>query len=170
MIQIEYLPIVLTGIGIIVSILYYASVLRNTNKTQQMQLETRQVQLYMDLHETRRSPEFQKLWFRVAFLDEWDDVEDYYSKYGHENNLESYAEHGSIWTQYDGIGFLLKKNVIDLSFIDDALKNSVMVMWNKFEPIIFDARERSGEPNLYNHFEYLVNELKQAGSKTPASL
>ena len=38
MIQIEYLPIVLTGIGIIVSILYYAMVLRNQNTTRQAQL------------------------------------------------------------------------------------------------------------------------------------
>jgi len=32
MIQIEYLALVLTGIGLIVSILYYSMVLRNTNK------------------------------------------------------------------------------------------------------------------------------------------
>jgi hypothetical protein len=50
MVQIEYLPIVLTGIGIIVSILYYTSVLRNANKTQQQQLDTRQAQLFMQMY------------------------------------------------------------------------------------------------------------------------
>lgn len=123
----------------------------------------------MNLHEIRRSPEFQKLWFRVAFLDEWDDVEDYYRKYGPEINLEVYAEHRSIWQQYDGIGFLLKKKVIDLSFIDDALKGSVMMMWIKFEPLIIDARKSSGISNLYGDFEFLYNKLRHAGIKTPAS-
>ena len=48
--MIEYLPLVLTGIGITVSILYYTSVLRNANKTQQMQLETRQAAMFMKLY------------------------------------------------------------------------------------------------------------------------
>jgi hypothetical protein len=38
MIQIENLPIVLTGIGIIVSILYHTSVLKNTSKSRQIQI------------------------------------------------------------------------------------------------------------------------------------
>jgi hypothetical protein len=36
--MIDYLPLILTGIGIIASILYYASVLRNANTTRQAQL------------------------------------------------------------------------------------------------------------------------------------
>ena len=43
------LSIIFAGLSIAASIVYYASVLRNANKTQQMQLETRQAQLYMDL-------------------------------------------------------------------------------------------------------------------------
>jgi hypothetical protein len=34
--------------------IYYANVLTNTNKTQKQQLETRQAQLYLTFHETRR--------------------------------------------------------------------------------------------------------------------
>jgi len=60
MFQIEYLPIVLTGIGIIVSILYYTSVLRNANKTQQMQLETRQAQMFMQIYSQVNSIDFKQ--------------------------------------------------------------------------------------------------------------
>ena len=38
MVQIENLPLVLTGLGLTASVLYYTMVLRNANKTRQMQL------------------------------------------------------------------------------------------------------------------------------------
>jgi hypothetical protein len=169
MVELSY-PLVLDTIrtvGILVGIIYYLTIMRNNQRTQELQLETRQVQLYMDFHETRRSPEFQKLWYRIRFLEEWDNLEDYYKKFGPENNIDAFGEHGSLWQQYDGLGFLLKKKVIDLSFLDDSLKLSILVMWKKFETIIKDVRNRSGEPNLYSHFEFLVNELCKAGVKTP---
>lgn len=78
--MIEYLPLVLTGIGLSVSIIYYASILKNANKTQRMQLETRQVQLFMTINETRGSPEFQKLFYRITFMDDWKDIDDYFAK------------------------------------------------------------------------------------------
>ena len=52
MIQIEYLPLVLTGIGIIASILYYTMVLRNANKTQQLHFRARANELNKRLSRT----------------------------------------------------------------------------------------------------------------------
>jgi hypothetical protein len=158
--MIEYLPLVLTGIGLIVSILYYAIILRNANRTQRMQLETRQVQLFMNIDATRGSPEFQKLIYRVIFMDEWKDIDDYLVKYGPENNLDAYSEHSFIWQRFESLGLLLKKNIIDLSYFDDLIKVSALAAWNKFEPVINAMRVRVNQPNLYNHFEYLANEIR----------
>ena len=157
----EYLPLVLTGIGLMASILYYASILRNANRTQRMQLETRKVQLFMNIDATRGSPEFQKLFYRVTFLDEWKDIDDYFVKYGPENNLDAYSEHSFIWGRCDTLGFLLKKNVIDLSYFDDLLKASVLAAWNKFEPVINATRVRVHQPNLWNQFEYLADAIRK---------
>jgi hypothetical protein len=159
--MIEYLPFVLTGIGLSASILYYASNLRNANKTQRMQLETRQVQLFMNIDATRGSPEFQKLFYRVVFMDEWKDIDDYYVKYGPENNLDGYSEHLFIWQRFDSLGFLLKKNVIDLTYFDDVLKASALAAWSKFETVIIAIRERSNQLSLWNQFEYLANEIRR---------
>jgi hypothetical protein len=78
--MIEYLPLVLTGIGIIVSILYYSNVLRNANKTQQMQLETRQVQLFMQMY-TRFQDKIEDLdmesviWNKLSGFEEYQEKE-----------------------------------------------------------------------------------------------
>ena len=153
---------VLTGIGLTVSILYYTTVLRNANKTQQMQLETRQVQMFMTISQTKSSPEFQKLIYRVTFIDQWKDLEDYFNRYGPENNLDAYSEHAYVWQLYDTVGFLLMKKVIDLSFLDDVLKATVLAGWNKFEPVIKVNRQRANQPNLWNQFEYLADEVKNS--------
>jgi len=54
----EFLAIILTGLGLTVSILYYTFTLQNANKTQKLQLETRQTQVFMDLYKTMASKEF----------------------------------------------------------------------------------------------------------------
>ena len=51
----EFLAVILTGLGLTVSILYYTTVLQNANKTQQSQLETRQAQLYMQVFQELNS-------------------------------------------------------------------------------------------------------------------
>jgi len=157
--MIEYLPIVLTGIGLTASILYYSTILRNANKTQEMQLETRQVQMFMMISNVRNSVEFQRLFYRVAYMDEWSNMEDYYRKYSPESNLDGYSEHLYIWQLFDTIGFLLEKSVINLSFLDDLLKTSITDVWIKYEPVINSLREKSGKPKLWKQFEYLANEL-----------
>jgi len=109
MIQIEYLPIVLTGLGLTASIIYYAIVLRNANKTQQLQLETRQAQLFMTLYETYRSQEFRMQWTSIL-KQEYTDFEDFWNKYGLSNNPEAWANWQSVASFFHGIGILVKRD------------------------------------------------------------
>lgn len=160
--MIEYLPVVLTGIGLTASILYYSHILRNANKTQKLTLETRQVQMFMNISDVRSTPEFQKLLYRVAYVDEWSDIEDYYRKYGPKENLDNYSEHMYIWQLFETTGFLLEKGVIDDSFLDDLFKITLIDVWTKYEPVIHALRERSGKQKLWNQFEYLATELMKA--------
>ena len=57
MIQAEYLPIVLTGLGLTASIVYYASVLQNQNKAKQRELIIQRISTI--------TPEFYRNWRRV---------------------------------------------------------------------------------------------------------
>jgi hypothetical protein len=50
----EFIGLIFTGLSVSILMIYYANVLTNTNKTQKQQLETRQAQLYLTFHETRR--------------------------------------------------------------------------------------------------------------------
>jgi hypothetical protein len=160
MISFEQVLYIAPILALTASILYYSINVRNANKTQKMQLETRQVQIFMNnIIGVRSSPEFQKLIYRVTFIDEWNDLQDYFNRYGPEHNLDAYSEHMFVWQLYDSVGFLLKKEVIDLSYIDDLFKASLIVAWKKFEPVIKMNRQRVNQPNLWNQFEYLAEEV-----------
>jgi hypothetical protein len=149
--MIEYLPLVLTGIGIIASILYYASVLRNANTT-------RQAQLYMGLINTFNSLEFRTQWHLIESA-KWEDYDDYHEKYLPGSDvLTAIVMH---FTFFESIGGLVEKKLIDIDLIDGILAQAVVMTWRMYEQIIMGDRERFQTPSMWNSFEYLYNEINK---------
>lgn len=167
MISPELMAVVLTGFGVVASISYYVRYLWLTNRTQLLQLETRQVQLFLDITESTASPEFQRLFYRIAFLDEWEDVDDYFAKYGPQSNLDAYAEHMFIWQRFDSLGLLLRKGVVDIDFLGVVLMASALSTWHKFAPVISEARDRFGQPGMWSGFEFLADQVERSGLVEP---
>jgi len=152
MIQIEYLPIVLTGIGIMASILYYASVLRNANKTQKMQLDTRQAQLFMQIYSVFASDEFFER-AGIVVRTEFTDLDDFW-----ENHYTS--QHWTHWTWLNGLGILLKNGLVDLEMVYDMLGGfGPPRVWSKYRDVILDLRDRHQLPDMFSSFEYLAGEI-----------
>ena len=156
--MIEYLPLVLTGIGIIISILYYASVLRNANKTQQLQLETRQAQLYTQIIQELFTTEYMKKSIHMLKM-EWEDYDDFERKYGSDNNEDSYAERYSFWYFMNNIGFLLQENLINVKTANAIVSQFALWNWEKFKDVIYTQRQVYNMPDFMEGFEYLADEL-----------
>jgi hypothetical protein len=163
--MIESLPLILTGIGIIVSILYYASVLRNANRTRELQLkaqkqavETRQAALFMSIYETHTNPEFRK---KITEIQQqtWNNLDEFIEKFGPESNPDAYSNRIAVSSFFEGIGFLVKRDLVDISMVHNLLGISVVHTWEKIGPVFIDARVRVNEPYLYLDFEYLYNEI-----------
>jgi hypothetical protein len=156
--MIEYLPLVLTGVGIIVSILYYSNVLRNANKTQQLQLETRQTQLFMNIYNTASSKQYQKDRSRIIYVWEYEDLDDFFSKYGLESNPDEHAVWDMFVHHYEGIAVLVKRGLIDSALVYDLMYDSIIMFWNKFEPILLEIRKEYG-PKTWEDLEFLKDEM-----------
>jgi hypothetical protein len=89
--MLEYLPIVLTGIGLTASILYYSTILRNANKTQKMQQDTRNAQFFMQFANAFHNASRLNYWIKIMDW-EWDDFTDFERKYGSENHPEMFGD------------------------------------------------------------------------------
>ena len=154
MVDIQNLPVVMTGIGLIVAIMYYTLTLRNATKT-------RQAQLYMQIYDKWSSPEFNQQWGEIINNWEWEDFDDFNEKYGSENNSLGLSKWFSTAAYFEGIGVLVKRKLIDVSLVDDLMSGYIIRFWLKFSPIIVEWRERYDWPQALEWAEYLYNEISQ---------
>jgi hypothetical protein len=160
MASLEVVALVLTGLSIAASIIYYANVLSNANKTQKLQLETRRTQIFMQLHQSKYDQEGLEAIFKLMNL-EWENFEDYMEKHSGIGGHYEIAAALESWISYfDGLGILVKDNVIDLDMVYNIAFSRILFVWFKFETIIKGFRNPPlGWPDYGQHLEYLANEM-----------
>jgi hypothetical protein len=85
----------------------------------------------------------------------------------YEEYLEKYSEPSSdkalitIAWYNDGLGYLLHKRLIDIDIIEYQLCGSSTTLWEKVKPIIEGMRKQYDQPEIYQWFEYLYEEMKK---------
>jgi len=152
--MIEYLPLVLTGCSITASILYYAMVLRNAEKTKQRNLILQRGQEY--------GVEYGIAFATASNLTDWNTVEEFQEKYGSKTNPEKWSQYLYITRTYNIAGILLKENMADVDLIFKLYPpNAVIRVWELFEPITMNLRKRRNFPEAYESFEFLYKQAKQ---------
>ena len=91
---------------------------------------------------------------------QWEDYEDFMNKYGPYANLDAWSIVTACIDYYEGIGVLVKRNLIDISFIDDLLSGLIIMSWDKLRDYIYGWREYRSLSQFGEYFEYLYNEIK----------
>jgi hypothetical protein len=137
--------IVIAAASVVAASTFYSFQIRN-------QLRVRKTDLVMRLYATWDSLEFQRAFHTVY----WADFHDYDSAMaitGGERQLWTY-----LLSFYDQGGVLLRRRLIEFDLADDLLGNSTRQLWEKVAPMIREARERY-DPRLYEHFEFLYDEM-----------
>jgi hypothetical protein len=148
----------LTLISVPVGVLYHIMTLRNTRKNQELQLETRQAQLFMQIYQEMSSPEHYIRANELLTM-EWEDFDDYYRKYGSENNPEAYALRCSMWYRLNGVGLLVKADLLDVDRVYDLIGGTILSQWAKWRDIIIWIREEWSIPGYLEGFEFIADEM-----------
>ena len=89
---------------------------------------------------------------------EFKDYKEFLEKYG--DPLSNKALH-SVTGYYDGFGYLLNKQLIDIESIEYVVSGSTKMLWDKLKPIIEGMRKQYNLPELSKWFEYLNVELQK---------
>jgi len=172
------IPIVLQivqTVGILVGIIYYIMNIRSSQKNQQLQLETRKAQLYIQLFMRITSEEFVKKSLDLLKL-EYDNVDEFMKKYilGPDSTL--HAKLFSMFWHIDGLGYMMSQKLIDPEMVYNFGGGFAQVWhWKKWEPMIMRMRELRGEPEFMRWFEYTATEMmkirqEKGLSETPSHL
>ena len=61
---------------------------------------------------------------------------------------------------FEGIGILLHRKLVDIGLVDDLFRESVNLVWNKVNPILYEARKQFSLP-YGRWFEHLYNEMQK---------
>ena len=147
----EFLAIILTGLGLTVSITYYALVLRNQNKT-------RQAQLFMQSYKETSTPELQHNAFELLSW-QWEDFEDFNNKYW--SDLELRSKFVSFMVYMNGLGIMLEEGHLPARLLYKMDQGGFIPIqvWSKFSTIALSQGEMMNNPENMKYLEYYSDEM-----------
>ena len=145
-VDIQTVSIAIASTSVLIAAIYYVLQIRNQTKI-------RQTDLVMRLYSTFGSKEFQDAWTRIESI-EFKNYDEYVKKCG----LGDYAQCA---TFFEGIGVLLQKKLIDINLVDALFSVPLKFMYERMKPIIEGNREQLHNQRVFEHFEYLYNEMKK---------
>ena len=154
--------------GVLAGFSYYVLTVRNAQKNQKQQLETRQAQLFMPLFETYRNREFRSQ-IEEILKREWVDPVDFNEKYGRSNS-DAFATRVAVSSYFDGIGVLLRKDLVEIGMVNDLIGNSIIDVWERVGVHFLETRKRTNNPFIYTDFESLYNQIKNFREQNPKKL
>ena len=158
MIDLQTLLTYLTLISVPVGVFYHIMTLRNTRKNQELQLETRQAQLFTQIAIQCFSTEFMTQYFEL-YQWEWEDYEDYQTKYGLSNNPHAYVIRHRIMELFNLTGTMVKNDLVNIELINQAGGTPIISIWEKWLDVIEEERRRVYTPKYMADWEYLYNEV-----------
>jgi len=144
---------VAAAIGVCIATFYYAMNLRATDRN-------RRIQLVSQLSQFMLSEEGMKRYFELLNM-EWKNFDDFERKYGSDFNLEATAKRYASWQNYDHLGKMLKKGMINAEDAYDLTSDGVLFQWHKWESIIFELRKRYNGEEWMSGFEFLNIEMSK---------
>ena len=149
----------LQTVSIMVGIAYYLMILQNQQKTQKHQQEIQKTQLFMQLYQSSSNVENSETYWEIMGY-EWNDYEEYVEKYGPRTNPESAHRMIAYYYVMDGLGMLVRNDVVDVETVYRMLGRRIINIWFKVETIMKELRkELDPGPDYLEDFEYLALEM-----------
>ena len=145
----------LTLISVPVGVFYHIMTLRNTRKNQDMQLETRQAQLFMNFYLHMATDEAQKADYDLIRID-FKNVEDWNAILEDKDKFSSFFKRA---TYFEGLGLLVRKKFLDIDMVAGLYSGAIMSWWEKYEAGTKAIREHYGWPRAMIEAEFLYDSV-----------
>ena len=96
---------------------------------------------------------------------EWNTFEEWWDRFGPENNIEYFAKWLRGQILYEIYGAMVRRGFVDVDLIDDMMSGPILMYWEASKPIIYGMREKKGYPQFQEHFEYLARRIRDVVSE-----
>ena len=156
----QILGVIGTLTAAFIAVRSYINANKRAEEARARELETRQLQLFMNIYQTHISKTFQHDVEQIHHVWEWKDLDDYLSKYG-AIHPEEQSMMSSVFMTYDGMGALVKRGLVNPELVYDLLNIQAVETWEKFKPLINDIRTKFNVPHAFEYYEYLYNLMEE---------
>jgi len=154
----QSLSYVAAAIGVCLAAVYYAMVLREQRRNMRLTLETRRIGLIDSIITRTINEEGMRSYFELLRY-EWKDYEDFERKYGSENDVDAAAKRFAMWHEYNSVGMMLHKGMVEIEDLYDMGMQGVVFLWEKYRPIIEENRRRYNGKYYLRDLEYFAGEM-----------
>ena len=136
----EFLAIILTGLGLTASIVYYANVLSNANKT-------RKAQLFLSIYTITLQEEMNKKWYDAMAMS----LKDF---------PDSRVTLHTLFQKYNGIGHLMMQGLLDVeSPYHHSEGYRAVLLWLKWGTHLIEMRKNNINPDYMDGFQYMAEKM-----------
>jgi hypothetical protein len=160
---------IMGSLGVFVAAVYYIVNIQNNRNNQRETLETRQVQLYMQIYNQGvNNRNFIEAWNRVQHL-KLNNLQEFLDATNYENpeTRENLYAINVLTGYYEGIGTLVKENMLSIRWVALLFGSWTRMFWEKIEPVAEELRVYRKAPRIFSETEYLYNELMKYMKEHP---
>ena len=141
---------------------------REAKEQRQVEIETRQAELFMQIFNQWTNPEFALCYGNIRYNEEyqWKEVEELQQKTLEPWNKERWKHFHSLFQFFEGIGVLVQMQLIDVTLVRNLFSHRIIWYWEYMKPWVYYNRKRVNDPNLADSLENLYNEMVKLESLT----
>ena len=160
MIDLQTVLTYLTLISVPVGVVYHIMTLRNTRRNQELQLETRQAQMFSGIMARANTAERRKALSTFLYTN-WSNFEEFLEWIDPFNPeySQNFDDLNLIFGHYEYMGVLVREGLVGIRLVALAEGGAIRSMWEKIAPFIDDFRDALHAPRYASEWEYLYNEL-----------
>ena len=158
MIDLQTLLTYLTLISVPVGVFYHIMTLRNTKRNQELQLETRETQLFMSMY-NRFQDDFIEIYYKIRDY-EFDTFDEYLALINKEGE-DFLRKYQNLAAFYEGLGVLVREGKLNIRWVALLLSAPTRQLWEVHAPIIDEIRKFTNVKRNMAEWEYLYNELME---------
>jgi len=179
MVEITYQMVLSTlqTVGLLVGIFYYITIMRNTQKTRELTLESQELARKAQ----EQATEARQAQLCMQLVNGWSQPHLMEARAFYQNmEATGYDEYVDLWTNpetkmqmrqwgsyCEGIGVLVREEYIDIKIVAGLMGGVVKGDWEKIREHTYKMREILGFPRLWIEWEYLYNALMKYAEENP---
>ena len=130
--------------------------LRDLKKTREIELETRQAQIFWNTIDKAYSKEGLDH-TRVLSNATWSSYEEWLERY--RNDVEYHTAYLWLSQIYEGIGASVRLGHTDIKLLAHCMPRTHLRWWERYRDVVYERRKRRNDRRYRSEWEYLYNEL-----------